>query len=890
MNRVAITIFLSSFLSTFLASGQQVPAVQPWMEPQYVIQVWNNTNGLPQNTIFDLSVDTDGYLWVATEEGLVRYDGNDFHIIDENSNPKLRSSYFLDLTRAAGRGVWAVCENHIVKAYKNNLELYDLNNHISNAVVTRIAEDERGWLWIGTSNGRLLLLHEGGVVNYSKDTARQLKAIQVLQSTSGGMLVGTENGLFKIPDMESPPAEYPELKGLNIRSIAVDSDRSVWAGTRENGLFRVTAVGIEQFTEAHGLNDLFVNSLSVAPDGDLWVGTSSSGLQIYAEGQFESIDDKRLSENDIRCILHTDQGLTWLGTSGSGVVQMEKARIRMLTPAHGLSGKIALPIYQHANGDIWVGTAGNGLNLIRQGEIRHFNRTNGLANDIVLSICGTNEAIYVGTPYGLNRYNLQRGQFDRLYTEKDGLASNIVQVVFLDSQNRLWVAGRSGGIHQLTPEGRIERIGVPEKFRDAEFTTVFEDRNKNLWFGSYGAGILCLRNTGELRQFTLHQGLSANKVNGFYEDIDGTMWFATEAGLGCYVNNRFEVFTKANGLKFNGLHNLIADGEGYLWLSGNFGLQRIALEDLQNLKQTPAEDAVIDARMFGTSDGMANPEANGSVFPAAWQMNDGSVWFPTVEGVAIVQPELLNQNNRKANIHIQSIRYGEVENTTLERVHIPAGVFNIEVAFSSINFTAPAGINYHYRLQGLNRQWLDAGNRRVVYFTNLDPGSYIFEVKAEENGRWSETASFPFTVQPFFYQTTWFRGSLIMLLFTAGFFFRQYYSKYRQGAKLRALVDEQTSELLKSNERLKSAINSIETQNLKLKEIAWIQSHIVRAPLARMLGIINLIRNYSIPREELTTLLMSLEASGKELDEIIRDIVKKTENVKKGMEDEKPNV
>jgi ligand-binding sensor domain-containing protein len=857
------------------------PVVNPSLEPQYVYKNWNNRNGLPQNTVFDIAEDKDGFLWIATEEGLIRFDGNDFKIINEENTSGLFSSSFYDLSESSKEGVWAASGNTVLLVKNNTVKAFDFRAHVRGSWITRIAEDHGGKLWVGTNSGRLFYLENNSIIKFNGWTHEGSKSIQVLQPVSDGLLIGTDKGLLKMRSLDGNVFIIKEFESMNIRSLAVAQDGSIWVGTKENGLFHKTVEKTVHFTERDGLGELFVNSLSIDLNGHILIGTGSAGLQLLANEQFHAIEIKGFSD-DIKSILVAEQGLIWLGTAGSGLIQLKPAEVQMLTEKAGLSGNIILPIYEHPNGEVWVGTAGSGVNRISNGKIVHYNPQSGLANAIVLSIYGTSEAVYLGTAQGLNRFNLKTGKIDQYFSIKDGLASNIIQAVFQDSDHTLWIATRAGGIHKLGEDGKIIRIGLPDKFSNAEFVSIFEDNNKNIWFGSNGSGIVRIDKNAEIKHYLSRQGLAANTIHNFYEDRDGTLWFGTEMGLACLVDNKFKLFNKSNGLKFNGIYRIIEDGVGYVWLSGNFGLQRISVEELENLKRGNAQ---IPVRLFDTSDGMANAEANGGIFPAGWKMKDGSLWFPTVEGIVIAQPKLIDVKEGAVDIHIQTMRFGNEEHTLLEDIVVPPGVYNIEIDYTSIDFTKPHTINYYYRLKGLDNEWTYAGNRRTAYFTSLDPGDYTFEVKAEQNGTWSETADLSFVVNPFFYQTTLFKAALFVLLFIAGFFVKRYHSNYKEEARLKTLVEERTKELKESNERLRLAIKDIESQNLKLKEIAWTQSHIVRAPLARMIGYINLIEEHGNSKVDMAKLLSVIKGSGLELDAIIRDIVKESEIINKDLRD-----
>src|SRR5690606_17036708 len=215
---------------------------------------------------------------------------------------------------------------------------------------------------------------------------------------------------------------------------------------------------------------------------------------------------------------------------------------------------------------------------------------------------------------------------------------------------------------------------------------------------------------------------------------------------------------------FDGVYRMLPDSKGFLWMSGNIGLQRVALSDLKNAKKSGIENFQINARLFNSVDGMPNSETNGGIFPPGWKMLDGQLWFPTAGGVAVVDANLVNEYSDNLGIHIQSLRYGGMDYFQDDRIELPPGVYNFEIRYTSIDFGKPSEIKFYYRLKGLSSQWTSAGTRRIAYFSGLAPGEYTFEVRAERYGTKSETVSMSFTIKPQFFQTIWFKILITLAL------------------------------------------------------------------------------------------------------------------------------
>ncbi|WP_168193996.1 two-component regulator propeller domain-containing protein [Pontibacter sp. SGAir0037] len=781
-----------------LSAQQNISA---WFEPSFVVQIWDNKSGLPQNTVFDIRKDDEGFLWTATEEGLVRFDGHELLVYKENNLPGLSSSAFYAIAPSAKGGIWAASDNALVRVHHNRAEVVDLSEQIVDSRITTLVEDGMGRLWIGTHNGDLLYHQNKAFHKVKQWPYRKRKSIQVIRTAADGIYIGTDAGLFHLSQDLKQTKAISGFEDNYIRSLAIAPDKSLWIGTKEEGLFHKTTKENVHFTEEDGLPELFISAIEIAPDNSIWIGTLSSGVYRLTKGAFTALAATGLPDDGVRAIHFTEPGLVWLGTAASGLVQLKPADVHMLAEAYPLSGNIILPIYQHPNGDVWVGTGGNGINRISGGRTTVYSRQQGLAANVILSIGGTKEAVYIGTPSGIYKFNLSSEKIDKHITEKDGLASNIVQAIYADTQENVWIGTRFGGLHKLTSDQKISKLQLPQELAGAEFVSIYEDRQHNMWFGTRGGGMVRITPAGAVTHFAGKHGLPSKIIDSFYQDAEGNMWLGTEKGLVCYTGKRFILVDENNGLFFNGIYRILEDKAGAIWLSGTYGLQRIAQEELKKVVREKEKDFRIVAQLFDSSDGMKNSEVNGGIFPAGYTLQDGSLWFPTIDGVAIICPASYRENKAPVNIHIKALRYGNSSPDLDADIHLPQGIRSVEIDYTSVNFSKPSTIRFYYRLKGLQDEWESAGQRRTAYFTSLDPGNYVFEVKAELNGVWSEPAELAFSIKPFFYQTLWFKAVLLLLLFLAGFYVRKFQAKSRHEADLKVLVEARTKELKESNER-----------------------------------------------------------------------------------------
>lgn len=758
--RSGFCFLLGLFLLANLSAGAQAVPSYP-QSYNFVYRSWDNQTGLPQNTVYDMARDSTGYLWGATEEGLFRFDGAEFNIVNEANTPGLYSNTFYDVL-PDGKDLWASSRNSILRIRRKVEQVIDFRSYVRGGWIESIEKDDHNRLWVGTSTGDLFVLEKDSIRRCRQWSAAEAGTIETINNMPGGTFIGTSGGLFKMDDPAERPVAVPRFKGVQVTSFCKGNGKEMWVGTAK-GLFHIGEDTVH-YTQENGLKEDFVSSVYWAKDGRLWIGLRSAGYQVLDHGKIITPAQTKVAFDGVRAILPSEEDLVWLGTNSSGLVQLKPTLIEGAPPETNLAGKIILSIYQHGNGEIWVGTAGKGVSRSFEGKTTIFTQENGIGNNLVLSVYGRKGYIYIGTSNGLDRFNIAAQKIDKHFTDKNGLQSNGILCLFNDSKNRLWITTRLGGLHWMGEDEVVHPVPVPVVQGHPNLLGAFEDRHHNVWFGSRGAGVLRVNAAdNSIQQFHVSQEFPADIVYGFFEDREGDLWMATEKGLVLHSNGKFRLFDKAAGLFFNEIYRILEDPKGYVWLSGNLGLQRISTSELLAVKHSSSSKMRLGVRLFNTLDGMPNSETNGGFFPAGWAMQDGTLWFPTVQGIAVADHGLIGSESNALNIQVQLLRFGNHEFLSNEEIEIPPGVYNFEIHYTNIDFAKASDLQFHYRLKGLNDEWTQAGNRRIAYFSALAPGDYTFEVKAERYGYWSPTAILHFKVLPHFYQATWFKIMVILL-------------------------------------------------------------------------------------------------------------------------------
>lgn len=373
-----------------------------------------------------------------------------------------------------------------------------------------------------------------------------------------------------------------------------------------------------------------------------------------------------------------------------------------------------------------------------------------------------------------------------------------------------------------------------------------------------------------------------NVIYAIYEDQKGDLWFGTHGGIVLYSDGHFKRLTKEKGINSISVFSIIHDGKSGVWISNNFGVQYIPDSELERFKISDSEDFLITSVTYNKSHGMPNSETNGLIFPSAFKDEKGKIWIPTVEGVGIIDPLNLDWEKNSANFHWDELLVSG-QKTLIEETEIiiPAGNTNFQVSFANIDFYNPAEFSLSYKIENINQEWIPIKDQKTLNFNGLKPGAYTLFVRVLRNGKLDGVHQLDLNIKSFFFETLWFKILTISLACILAYFIVNYIAKVKVAGSLERLVNQRTLELSNTNHRLKVALEEIASQNTALKDITWQQSHLVRAPLTKALGLIHLLINYpqykdvGKSKEELEReILKALE----ELDCIVRSTHSKSEN------------
>jgi ligand-binding sensor domain-containing protein/signal transduction histidine kinase len=746
-----------------LTNGLAVMALDPGRGlREFGRQVWLSENGLPQNTVQAIAQTPDGYIWIGTQEGLARFDGVKFDIFDRQNTPALKSNDIRCLLAADDGALWIATSFGLVRRQNGQFATMTTNEGLPDNNITKVIEDHAGRILIATTSA--VAVYENG----SFKTLANRAGIQGLAALDdGSVIVATTAGIENFKYDANAWSSTPDALTLNnVTALAEDRDGDVWYGTTD-GVWEIGGGKRIVYSTNNGLPNGRVTCVHIDRQGTTWIGTSN-GLARLRNGQIETFTTADgLSSNLVLSIFEDREDSIWIGTEGGGLDLFKNRKFTTLTARDGLASDLVKAIYQDREGGVWIGTNGGGLTLLKNGHATHYTTREGLASDVVLSLAGDDAGnLWIGTPDGLNL--LKGGKF-KTYTFADGLSNDLVRSLYVDRRGNLWVGTRAG--LNVFRDNQFQIYTTKDGLANDFIGALFEDSRGNLWIGTLGG--LSKFADGKFTTFNTSDGLSSNTITCLFESAAGDLWIGTNGGgLNLLREGKFASVTSRDGLPDDVIYRILEDGEHRLWFSSNKGVFRLGESDLNSL--IAKRISALNPALYGTADGMLTRECSGGGHPAAWKMSDGKLWFATIKGVATVDPDHLTINSLAPPLVIEQIRVDDQVVPLQTNARVTAGSTRFDFYYTAPSFIAPENVHFKYRLEGFDPDWIDGGNRRVAYYTNLRPGNYKFRVMAANNdGVWNEQgAAFAFYLQPHFYQTYWFYA---VLVFLAGAIFWQLY-------------------------------------------------------------------------------------------------------------------
>jgi signal transduction histidine kinase/ligand-binding sensor domain-containing protein len=727
-------------LAVMLACCTSVFALDPSLDiTQYAHTAWKVRDGFAKGFIYSIAQTPDGYLWLGTEFGLLRFDG----------------------VRTVA---WKPPTGQLP------------SNDIPTLLVTR-----GGTLWIGTAKG-LGSWRDGKLTTYAELNGSRISVL--LEDHEGTVWIATRE---------------PRIFGEKVGPIYADSEGNFWVGFEEGSRkwksgrpesFEILGAGYVQ--PAFGTYEK--SALLIGSDGE---------VRGFFDGQVQGFPSTGVLQRfkTSRIVRDRDGGL-WIATRDRGLVHLHEGKTDVFSEVDGLSGDTVTALLQDQEGDIWAVTT-NGIDRFREYAIPNVSIKQGLSNTNTVSILGAKDgSVWVATYTGLNRWKNGRiSVLGRAGTTQNpkGTPKGLPYSLFQDSGGRIWLStalefgylendrfvpvrdvagGRVTSLAEV-PSGHLwlakEEYGLLHLFqgrvveripwaslghRDHASVLVVDPSQDGLWLGFSGGGISYFAAGGIRKSYSVAEGLGAGRVNGLRFDQRGGLWIATESGLSRIKNGKVTTLTSKNGLPCNTVHWSMDDADHFVWVYTACGLVRIARPELDAWVDDPARS--VQGTLFDVSDGVRTRSYPSSVYGVT-KASDRRIWYVASDGVSVIDPRHFPFNNLPPPVHIEQITADDKTYDATSGLRLPPHVRNLDIDYTALSLVVPEKVRFRVKLEGQDKDWRELLNVRHVEYTNLSPKHYRFRVLASNNsGLWNEEgASLDFVIPPAWYQTNWFRVACV---------------------------------------------------------------------------------------------------------------------------------
>jgi ligand-binding sensor domain-containing protein/signal transduction histidine kinase len=761
--RTAAGLSLCGLLSCVAATCH----ADPYADSPYIVDVWPTARGLPQSSVIAMIQGRNGYLWLGTLNGLVRFDGMRFTVFDEANTPELDSNRILLLFEDSQTNLWIGTDSDTVLRISRDGQVRAL--HPAGAGrggrLRSACEDSTGAVWLYLSDGRLCRYRDGRMDVLNAGVGGFSSCRAVIAEKSGSLWIGTDQGLFALD-----PKANLSARAIPLRQFIQVRVQFLLA-CRDGGYWRLANGRIEKWKDDRLEVDLGsfpggvtrVNAACEDSDGHLIIGTQDNGVFWYKNppNPVHISSQEGLSHDTVLSLCMDGEGDLWVGTDGGGLDRVKAKHFRVLEGSQGLNIQ---SVCADGQGGVWFASPGAGAKLFHwnEGVVKPYDARQGLPNANVLSVLVDGEhRVWAGTAFGLFILNTNVSQ----RAPGSEAVNRYISAIYQDRKQRLWF-GTQGGLARW--DGRDWNIYTTRDGLSSDSVrAIIEDAAGNLWIGTERGGLNCLRD-GKLTVFRKSAaGLPSDNVSALWVDSEDVLWVGTSGGLARLQDGKWTRYTTSDGLAGNGIGYLIGDAQSNLWIGSYAGLMRVSEKSLNDFARRSVTS--VGCRLYGESDGLPTSECAQGSQPGACRTPDGRLWFTTIKGLVSVDPAELKPNPYHPPIRIESVLVDDqVQNTNpfairnIEEVIVPPGKELLEIRYTSLNLGAADRTRFRRRLEGYETKWTDVGNERMVRYSNLPPGLYRFQVTAcNEDGVWNDSPSTLaiITVQPPFWRTWWFKGA-----------------------------------------------------------------------------------------------------------------------------------
>ncbi len=759
---------------------------------QYLSQRWTMSHGFPGGRINAIAQTPDGYLWIGTSKGLVRFDGLTFTPVGGPNGMMTPISQAVSLVSSRDGALWVWDQDMNLRRYQQGrLGDAEFLAGQEDRVVSAVTSSKDGEVLLATQAPRLFRLKNGQIETLTKGGTLGIPSPQTIAQTNDGKIwmATYEAGLFYWAG-----DQIGALKGLKpdkINCLLPVGERGLWVGTDE-GAILWDGRQISSIVSSQALKGARVLSLANDRSGNVWIGSSKGIFRRNSEGLRLMESAEAESPRTITAIFEDREGNLWIGDE-QGLERLRDATFSSFTllASSALENSGGGPIYVDGMGGTWFAGSHGGLFQIVNGRVVRV-AAGALGRDVIYSITGFQDELWIGRrDGGLTHLAQSEGTTPslrtiRTYTRSQGLSQNSVSSVFRSSDGTIWAGTLSGGVSSLRHD-RFSTLTSADGLGSNTISSIQEDKSGAMWFGT-SDGLSRFVN-GEVKTFRVRDGLPSDEITTLFMDDSGVLWVGTSQGLARRSHGQIQPITDGRPALHEPVFGIAEDRGGFLWLTTSNHVLRVSRNAVLNGAISSA-----DYREFSESDGLRSSEGIRRDRSAITDPG-GHVWLSTPQGLSLVRA--LPESSAPAPPHVDSLQSDEAQLDPYQVMRIGPEPHRITITFAAVSLATPNRVRYRYKLQGFDHVWSEPSEARQVVYTNLGPGSYQFGVQAsQDDDHWTGSGNLlEFSVQPTLWQTGWFRWLWVCAL--CGLLFAVYRVRVRYLARAMSVrfnerLDERT--------------------------------------------------------------------------------------------------
>lgn len=774
-------------------------------QAQYRLDHWTADNGLPQNSVHDILQTRDGYLWIATLDGLARFDGVRFTVFNKSNSQGISSNRFLFLREDVNGDFWAGTEDGgVVRYHQGRFKSYGREHGLTSLQIAHFPITNDGSLLVTTIDGQWFRFSDEKFLPISQTPNAAISLpVRPQENVRAACIYGFDeigSNVYGTKLIWTMADGLPSLNLTGLSSCVLDRNGVFWMGLYDGGLVRIENDRIVKiYTERDGLPG---EPFLVVPGERVSIMTRDkqsaywlTDIEKWQHQPFAKQLPSSISDFGNTIVYEDRESNFWFGTLFDGLFRARKQSIRVYSKPEGVTDKNVYPIYEDKNGVVWIGTT-DGLFSYKDGKftLKRKGSITAFAEDKA-------GRLLIGAFNELLALEGERFVLLHLGAAAQG-TSPVIWTVYPDKDGSTIWFGAENGLGKLK-DGVYTLYTTKDGLAGDDTKVIIDDKAGGFWIGSYGG--LSHYKDGKFISWTERDGLPSRTVRSLYQDNDGTLWIGTyDGGLGRFKDGKFTRYTSKEGLFNNGVFQILEDGRGWFWISSNRGIYRVSKQELNEFAEGKIN--LITSIAYSKSDGLLNVECNGGRWPAGIKSRDGKMWFPTQDGVAMIDPDVVPVNGQPPPVKIESFLLDRDAIAFDKEVAIQPHQVNFEIGYTALSFINSENMRFKYKLEGLDHDWIEAGTRRTAYFSHVPPGSYTFKViAANSDGIWNmDGASVKVVVYPRFYQTWWFIS--LAALCVSGLVVLIFKARIKHVEKERKAQEEFSRRLLASQEQERQRI------------------------------------------------------------------------------------